>query len=207
MNEKAVVSNSNKEVFFTNRPPEKKSKKWLIIGLVAGLVVMVGVGLLLAFLLYKPGVKETPKTAEEIYADLSSKVLSTSSADDINAAIKDVDDRINSLKNGDDQSELWRYYSLKASAYYNSGQYTEAISDFQKALEVGPDYAPCYLHGNLQSSFRGLEDTENQIKHLKLAIESCEKVQDTMDGNVSSDIEYYKLLLAELEGSGEPKNE
>lgn len=58
-------------------------------------------------------------------------------------------------------------YYLRGCAKTNSRKYKEAITDFEKAIELKPDYADAYF--NIGNAYHLLNDEDSACEYYKLA--------------------------------------
>ena len=58
-------------------------------------------------------------------------------------------------------------YYYRACAKFNGGNYKDAISDFEKAIEIKPDYADAYF--TLGRTYSVMHDTDMSCYYYKMA--------------------------------------
>jgi tetratricopeptide (TPR) repeat protein len=86
-------------------------------------------------------------------------------------------------------------YNNRGNAYYNLGQYSQAISDYTRAIELNPEYAKAYCHRGVV--YRKLGNLDQAISEYIKAIELNPKYAAAYNnrGNAYSDLGQYPKAI------------
>jgi tetratricopeptide (TPR) repeat protein len=95
-------------------------------------------------------------------------------------------------------SQTSKDLTQKGRELYEKGEFTEALININKALEIDPNYAPAYfLRGNIKDNF---DDRHGAMKDYNMALEKNPKFADAFfaRGNVKMKLQDYYGAIADF---------
>lgn len=95
-------------------------------------------------------------------------------------------------------SQTAKDLTQKGRELYEKGEFTEALMNINKALDIDPNYAPAYfLRGNIKDNF---DDRHGAMKDYNMALEKNPKFADAFfaRGNVKMKLQDYYGAIADF---------